>query len=115
LRHPEIYRHLGVEAPRGVLLHGPPGSGKTVLAHAIAYELQVPFFRISAPEVGLFLSSSLFFSVFFSLLSFLRVQCLFCSFLLPSHLIFFSSMFCLLLFSFFFSLSLSVSSVWYVG
>ncbi|KAK9868336.1 hypothetical protein WJX84_009333 [Apatococcus fuscideae] len=51
LRHPEVYAWLGVEPPRGVLLHGPPGCGKTDLAHAIANECGVPFLRISAPEI----------------------------------------------------------------
>jgi ribosome biogenesis ATPase len=51
LTHPEIYAHLGVEPPRGILLHGPPGCGKTLLANAIAGELGVPFFKVSAPEI----------------------------------------------------------------
>ncbi|KAJ7086017.1 P-loop containing nucleoside triphosphate hydrolase protein [Mycena belliarum] len=51
LCHPEIYLHTGVQPPRGVLLHGPPGSGKTLLANAIAGELGVPFISISAPSI----------------------------------------------------------------
>eukprot|EP00949_MAST-11_sp_MAST-11-sp1_P003703 g3703.t1 len=51
LTHPEIYTHLGVEPPRGILLHGPPGCGKTLLANAIAGQVQLPYYRISAPEV----------------------------------------------------------------
>ncbi|KAF9522152.1 P-loop containing nucleoside triphosphate hydrolase protein [Crepidotus variabilis] len=51
LCHPEVYLHTGVQPPRGVLLHGPPGCGKTLLANAIAGELQVPFISISAPSI----------------------------------------------------------------
>jgi ribosome biogenesis ATPase len=51
LVRPEVYRHLGVDPPRGVLLRGPPGCGKTHLANAIAGQLGVPYFRVSAPEL----------------------------------------------------------------
>lgn len=51
LKHPEVYARLGVEPPRGILLHGPPGCGKTALANAVANECGVPFLRISAPEI----------------------------------------------------------------
>ncbi|CAE6411065.1 unnamed protein product, partial [Rhizoctonia solani] len=49
--HPEVYLHTGVQPPRGVLLHGPPGCGKTMLANAIAGELGVPFISVSAPSI----------------------------------------------------------------
>ncbi|KAG8683212.1 hypothetical protein FRC11_013841, partial [Ceratobasidium sp. 423] len=49
--HPEVYPHTGVQPPRGVLLHGPPGCGKTMLANAIAGELGVPFISVSAPSI----------------------------------------------------------------
>ncbi|KAI9505621.1 Ribosome biogenesis ATPase rix7 [Coemansia spiralis] len=51
LKHPEIYIHTGVQPPRGVLLHGPPGCGKTLLANAIAGEVGMPFIQISAPSI----------------------------------------------------------------
>ncbi|CCG84687.1 protein of unknown function [Taphrina deformans PYCC 5710] len=51
LTHPEVYIHTGVPPPRGVLLHGPPGCGKTLLANAVAGEIGVPFISISAPSL----------------------------------------------------------------
>lgn len=51
LKHPEVYKKLGVVPPRGFLLHGPPGCGKTLLAHAISGELELPMIRVAAPEI----------------------------------------------------------------
>ncbi|XP_028902980.1 nuclear valosin-containing protein-like [Ornithorhynchus anatinus] len=51
MRHPEVYHHLGVVPPRGFLLHGPPGCGKTLLAQAIAGELDLPILKIAATEI----------------------------------------------------------------
>ncbi|XP_071337727.1 nuclear valosin-containing protein-like isoform X3 [Trachinotus anak] len=51
MRHPEVYQHLGMVPPRGFLLHGPPGCGKTLLAQAVAGELQLPMLKVSAPEL----------------------------------------------------------------
>jgi len=51
LRHPELFQRLGVDPPKGVLLHGPPGTGKTRLARAVANESEANFFHIAGPEV----------------------------------------------------------------
>uniref|UniRef100_A0A8D3CRC1 Nuclear VCP like n=1 Tax=Scophthalmus maximus TaxID=52904 RepID=A0A8D3CRC1_SCOMX len=51
MRHPEVYQHLGMVPPRGFLLHGPPGCGKTLLAQAVAGELELPMLKVSAPEL----------------------------------------------------------------
>jgi len=51
LRHPELFQRLGIEPPKGVLLHGPPGCGKTLLARAVANESEANFFAINGPEI----------------------------------------------------------------
>lgn len=51
LRYPEVFQRLGIDAPKGVLLHGPPGCGKTLIARAIAHETDANYFSVSGPEV----------------------------------------------------------------
>ena len=51
LKHPEIFEALGIDAPKGVLLHGPPGVGKTLIARAVAYETSAHFITINGPEI----------------------------------------------------------------
>merc|ERR1719331_144441 len=51
LRHPQLFKTLGVKPPKGVLLYGPPGSGKTLIAKAIANETGAFFFLLNGPEI----------------------------------------------------------------
>lgn len=51
LKHPEIFDRLGIDAPKGVLLYGPPGCGKTLIARAVANETDAHFITINGPEI----------------------------------------------------------------
>ena len=51
LRHPSIFKRLGIDPPKGVLLRGPPGCGKTLLAKAVANESEAYFISINGPEI----------------------------------------------------------------
>ena len=51
LRHPELFQRLGIDPPKGVLLYGPPGCGKTLLAKAVANESNAYFLSINGPEI----------------------------------------------------------------
>lgn len=51
LRFPQVFERLGIDPPKGVLLHGPPGCGKTLIARAVANETDAYFTSISGPEI----------------------------------------------------------------
>lgn len=51
LKYPELFERLGINPPKGVLLHGPPGCGKTLIARAVANETDAYFTHISGPEI----------------------------------------------------------------
>lgn len=51
LRYPEVFERLGISAPKGVLLCGPPGCGKTLIARCIAHETEASFFSVNGPEI----------------------------------------------------------------
>ena len=51
IMHPEVFDRLGIEPPKGVLLHGSPGTGKTLLAKAVANETKSHFIVINGPEI----------------------------------------------------------------
>ncbi|MEM1982672.1 MAG: CDC48 family AAA ATPase [Sulfolobales archaeon] len=51
LKYPELFKRLGIDPPKGVLLYGPPGCGKTLLAKAVANEIDAYFIAINGPEI----------------------------------------------------------------
>ncbi|NJE11449.1 proteasome-activating nucleotidase [Thermococcus sp. MAR1] len=51
LRHPELFEKVGIEPPKGVLLYGPPGCGKTLMAKALAHEVNATFIKVVGSEL----------------------------------------------------------------
>lgn len=50
LTYPELYRQIGIDPPRGVLLYGAPGTGKTMMAKAVAHHTTAAFIRVVGSE-----------------------------------------------------------------
>jgi transitional endoplasmic reticulum ATPase len=51
LKFPHVYRHLGINPPRGIILYGPPGAGKTHTARAVANEVEARYYYINGPDI----------------------------------------------------------------
>ncbi|MGC1122378.1 MAG: CDC48 family AAA ATPase [Candidatus Methanofastidiosia archaeon] len=51
LKNPQVFKKMGIEAPKGILLHGPPGCGKTLLAKGVATESEANFIAVRGPEL----------------------------------------------------------------
>ena len=51
MKHPELFSHIGIEPPKGVLLTGPPRCGKTLITKAVANETEANFITINGPEI----------------------------------------------------------------
>lgn len=51
LKYPRLFSRLGIDAPKGIFLYGPPGNGKTLIARAVACETQAHFIHVNGPEI----------------------------------------------------------------